>query len=121
MSPSNKRLTFVRQRAMRPAFAEHVPLLFQVVRSISTTIQMAILVMVHFKVWMAKIFSMLNFPRMSVHAFISPLQNMAVIDAEREGVIPAVSYSIRTVKLITWRRAFLGGRHGLGVFHCAHS
>lgn len=39
------------QRAMRPAFAEHVPPPFQVVRSISTTIQITVLVMGYFKVW----------------------------------------------------------------------
>lgn len=49
------------------------------------------------------------------------LQNMTVIEAEKDRVIPALPRSVHREELITRRLAFLGGQHGLGVFHCAHS
>lgn len=53
--------------------------------------------------------------------FFPPLENMTVIETEIRRVISAVPHSVHRAKLITWRQAFLGRQHGLGVFHCAHS
>ncbi len=103
---------------MRPAFAEHVPPLFQVVRSISTAIQITVLVMGYFKVRTGENIFHVEF---SECVFFFPLQNMTVIETEKERVIPAVPHSVHREKLITWRQAFLGQQRGLGVFHCAHS
>lgn len=107
------------QRAMRPAFAERVPPFFQVVRSISTAVQITVLVMGYFKVWTGENIFHVEFSECV--CFFFPLQNMTVIETEKERVIPAVPHSVHREKLITWRQAFLGRQRGLGVFHCAHS
>lgn len=117
VSASHKQPTFVHQKTNEASFCRARTTPFQVVRSISTTIQITVLVMGYFKVTTGENIFHVEF---SECVFFSSLYNMTVIETEKK-VIPAVPHSVHREKLITWRQAFLGRQRGLGVFHCAHS
>lgn len=68
---------------MRPVFGEHVPSLFKVVCSISTTIRITVLVMGYFKVWTGENIFHVEFSECVFFFCLSP-ENMTVIETEKE-------------------------------------
>lgn len=84
MNASNKLMTFVHPKSNEASFCIARTIPFQVVRSISTTIQITVLVMGYFKVWTDENIFHVEFSECVFFFFFSlALQNMTVIETEK--------------------------------------